>query len=115
VPPDCRRGAGSTSRMFSAPASAGDGPALPSRRTFARLVAGRRSALGPEQPRYFAREDRVLVDSLAVPFQTLARDRSGSVSNRARSAVVRTASQAAWPEVGAAAGSGGAGGRARGS
>ena len=45
----------------------------------------------------------------------LARDRSGGASNRARSAAVREASQATWPGVGAPAGSGGAGGRARGS
>ena len=45
----------------------------------------------------------------------LARDRSGRASKRARSAAVRTASQAAWPGVRAPAGSGGAGGHARGS
>ena len=44
----------------------------------------------------------------------LARDRSGGASKRARSAAVRAASQAAWPGVGAPAGSGGAGGRAGG-
>jgi hypothetical protein len=36
---------------------------------FAWRRTGRQSDLGPEQPRYFARKDRVLVHPLAVPLQ----------------------------------------------
>ena len=56
VPSDCRRGAGSPSRMFTAPAGAGGGPARPSRRTV-RPVTGRApvgswaEAAAPPRPR----------------------------------------------------------------
>jgi hypothetical protein len=45
VPSNCRRGAGSCSRMFTAPASAGGGPARPSRRTV--RPAMNRAPIGP--------------------------------------------------------------------